>query len=141
MRPADNPASQSTKGKTARKYWFVGILGIIALGGVYITFNVISLFIQSNRIDPLFRQAFKIATESPEAKALLGEPVQAYAVKMRWGTGNAIPTSDGLIIPLRGPKREAQLAVVAHYETGKWHIVSMNLLAPGQPPITINANK
>jgi hypothetical protein len=121
--------------------WVVGggCLGILLSCGCLgaVIFGVTYSALKSTGV---YTDAVAAATQSPEVREALGEPVSAGFMM----TGSVNVNDDGgradFSVPLQGSKKEGSLKVKAFKRGGDWSFTTLQVEVPGQGPIDVLAN-
>jgi TonB family protein len=133
------PPAQQPKGCLGRNWkWAVPlgcvtlILVLVAAGGAIFLFAMSAI-----KSSEVYKGALERARKSPEAVALLGEPIKdGWLVKgnvsLNGGSGNA-----NFEIPVSGPKSSGTLYVRAVNESGAWMYEKLDLLAEGGQRVSL----
>jgi hypothetical protein len=107
-----------------------GCLGAIIFG---VTFQAI-------KGSSIYTEAIATASQSPEVREALGEPVTSDGLPQgSVQTSNDTGTAR-LSIPLRGPKGEGTLVVDAYKRAGAWQYNRLEVDVPGRGPIDLLGN-
>jgi len=135
-------ASQPKPGWFSRNWkWIAGcgcltVIGFVAVIILFI-YGIFSFTMSMLKDNPAYKQAVIKVQNDPEARTLLGTPIEPgylvtgnYRIKNNSGSAN-------LEIPVSGPKGEGTVRVRAVCNFGQWTIQSMTLQVPGQPQVDL----
>jgi amino acid transporter len=109
----------------------LGCLTLLLLLAIFGTVAV-TIVVGSFRSSDVYRQALAKATESPQVRERLGEPIKpawfiSGQLNVSGSTGNA-----NLSIPISGPRGRALIRAVAQ-KNGVWRFSSLEVDLEGQP--------
>lgn len=121
------PPPFPTKPRTWLKFASVAVFGFALFGGSLLL--AVEHFIRTSTI---YAMTLKQAQKSPCAIQRMGTPIESKGMASGEMSESSTEGKAELVIPVRGPKGNAELQVSATKDTGTWHIVSLILITNGE---------